>query len=145
MARQRMVLNQVERQHQALLNQQHALSVEPNPDSFCQQTLEDQIVSLRGGIAQRKGRMSQLVGEHYQQALRLLESIPGFGPVTAVAFLEVPSGFELSLIHISMCIRDRAVRARTKRHCVPLADPTRRCICIRPRMQAIIPARNPSR
>lgn len=94
LAQQRMVLNQLERQHQALLNQQHALSVEPTPDSFCQQTLEDQIGSLRAGIAQLKGRMSQLVGEHYQQALRLLESIPGFGPVTAVAFLEVLAGFE---------------------------------------------------
>ena len=94
LAQQRMVLNQLEQQQQALLNQQHALSVEPNPDTFCQQTLEDQVGSLREGIAQIKARMSQLVGEHYQQAIRLLGSIPGFGPLTTVAFLEVLSGFE---------------------------------------------------
>lgn len=94
LAQQRMVLNQLEQQQQALRNQQHALSLEPKPDSFSQQILTDQVAQLADSIAQLKARMNQLVGEHYQQAQRLLTSIPGFGPVTTTAFLEALAGFE---------------------------------------------------
>lgn len=93
LAQQRMVLNQLEPQQQALLNQQHALSLEPNPDSFSQQMLTDQLDHLADGIAQLKERMRQLVGEQHPQAQALLSTIPGFGPVTIGAFLEVLSGF----------------------------------------------------
>lgn len=94
LAQQRMVLNQLEQQQQALLNQQHALSLEPNPDSFSQQMLADQLERLADGIAQLKARMSQLIGQHHPQAQRLLQTIPGFGSVTTNAFLEALSGFE---------------------------------------------------
>ncbi|GAB3978792.1 IS110 family transposase [Spirosoma terrae] len=93
LSQQRMVLNQLEQQMQALRNQQHALNLEPNPDSFSQQMLTDQLDHLADGIARLKERMSQLVGEQHPQNHRLLSSIPGFGSVTIGAFLEVLSGF----------------------------------------------------
>lgn len=94
LAQQRMVLNQLEQQAQALRNQQHALSLEPNPDSFSQQMLTNQLDQLASGIAHLKARMSQLVGQHHAQAAQLLQTIPGFGPVTTTAFLEALTGFQ---------------------------------------------------
>jgi len=93
LAQQRMVLNQLEQQRQALLNQQHALSLEPHPDSFSQQLLADQLERLADGIAQLKARLQQLIGIEYPQAQELLKSIPGFGPVSSGVFLEALAGF----------------------------------------------------
>lgn len=93
LGQRRMVINQLQEQRQALVNQQHVLSVQPQPDEFSQNLLTQQQLNLDDAIAQLQAQMGQLIAEHYQQAQQLLLSIPGFGPVTTSAFLEVLTGF----------------------------------------------------
>lgn len=93
LGQRRMVLNQLQEQRQAVVNQQHALSVQSQPDEFSQNLLTQQQLNLDDAIAQLQAQMGQLIAKHYQRAQELLLSIPGFGPVTTGAFLEVLDGF----------------------------------------------------
>jgi transposase len=90
----RMLLNNLQTQLQASVNQLHAISKHPKPDVFTKHFLEDNQLALQQQIQQVKQSINELIDQDFSEQKDNLMSIPGFGEATANAFIEVVNSFE---------------------------------------------------
>jgi len=82
-------LRQLIKQRTALGNLCHAMSYRPNGLPECEAVLTAQLTQLDSAIDTLESKQQQLVKQAYPEAYQLLRGIPGIGPRTAVALLDV--------------------------------------------------------
>jgi transposase len=91
---QRMVLRQLKRQKTAIKNQQEALNVLPNPDSFSLQQLQAHLAFIEQQIEQINERLKDFTQAEFKELMELVTSIKGIGTTIATALIEATNGFK---------------------------------------------------
>lgn len=92
----RMLLNQLQKQLQAVENQIHALNHHPQPDRFTMDFLHHNRQQFKEQIQQVHKHIHELIEQDYSQQKELLLTIPGFGEATSNTFIETINSFDHS-------------------------------------------------